>query len=157
MEVCELLHLLLPTQPKKMRMSRRNGQLARYMQKKSKLGGGVFFIFLGVAGVPPPIEQPKTTTGPVGIFPEVQNPIGLVVNKILSFYRRTDIILLCFITSGFAPSLQGLSPKRYNYIFYYLPSQKNANRSQIFGNKSRIRKIRKKNCIQVYTLKSTRS
>ena len=34
-------------------------------------------------------NQPKTSTGPVCIFPEEWNPIGSVVTEILSF-RRTE-------------------------------------------------------------------
>ena len=35
-------------------------------------------------------NQPKTTTEPVGIFPEEQRPIGSVVTDILSFRQKTD-------------------------------------------------------------------
>ena len=41
-------------------------------------------------------NSPKTTTGPIGIFPKEKNPIGSVVTEILRD-EQTDIILLCII------------------------------------------------------------
>ena len=43
-------------------------------------------------------NSPKTTTGPIGIFPEEKNPIGSVVTKILRD-EKTNIILLCIIVN----------------------------------------------------------
>ena len=46
---------------------------------------GYSFVFWGQVGG----KQPKTTTGPVGIFTKEQNPIGSVVTEILRV-GRTD-------------------------------------------------------------------
>ena len=55
-----------------------------------------FFVFGGVVGVTPP---KKTTTGPVGVFPEEYNQIGSVDLKGQTD-GRTDIMLLCIIDVG---------------------------------------------------------
>ena len=58
--------------------------------------GRIFLVFGGIGVSHLPRKKPKNTTGPVGIFPEENNPIGSVVIEILRD-GRTDIILLCII------------------------------------------------------------
>ena len=50
------------------------------------------FLFWGSKHPQPPRKQLETTTGPVCIFPEEQNPIGSAVTEILS-YRQTPVTL----------------------------------------------------------------
>ena len=70
---------------------------------------GNFFLFLYHL----PRKQLKTTTGPVGIFPEEKSIIGSAVTEILCFIqtnRHHSTILLCVID-------QRLRLPRFEYLY----------------------------------------
>ena len=58
----------------------------------------LFFIFEGWGCTTPKENSLKTITGPVGIFPKEQSPIGSVVTEI---FRQTDGQMYIFMPSNY--------------------------------------------------------